>query len=800
MNSIDFDIYKSIQQEKKLTEIYVSSTSFIWTFAIADYTADCTEAIPFTPFDRVICGLLSIDNILSFEEIATILGFNVIDNPANNQYKDIAEHEILTEALTSLSYYGMIEKGDSLFSRCRLTEIGKEYAVQGKKFITTENKEFQLYFDLTTNSHEKAKDVFQDIKANKLYSADTNIDFENESFLKSFAEFQIPDIYSVAKSNSFANTQLENVSCFSVELQAGIIYDFQLNTFRIKIYSNQTKNDYFTDNANAIEELKATIIQSFFGLLQPANSTKSEVQQQFEEKTCEIQSDADYLLYQNKPQEAIEKINHYYKETDIIEIPNFWQNIDIFIDNNLTELFFNIPELTEMQYNAVQRFAKARPESSIFLAFQTTKIDIEKIVQNIYLNENSQFNKFGCFSSNMFIFDIQYLIPFERRTFTTNVFTKKETDNNTKVEQWKKIFAKKYIPILLQEFQSFLQSDFETSLHNIEAVQNADKEVLYFKYWLSDFGLDKYYDVLKKQQDKLAENLKQQHEGLLLEKINALLSDTDIDNIEKLDQINEIKADVKAIENECISEYKEVLEKIEKFKTELFEKELYIKDQLLAKHYIIDTNVFVDCPEILSKIDIKHNVVLSARVIDELDKLKRKLKGTEKENTDKALKLINQKLGKKKSNLRTARADLRLLSVDFNDKSPDNLILCVALMYKDKNPFLLTSDNGLQAKAKICDIPTISLREFLYGKVKLPINTQTGVMIDRQILIDAYNSAIKKKKSVTFSEFNSALNNAIKGFSYKQYGFPKFKDFCNSLSEIFEIQIDDKGADCLTLK
>lgn len=73
-------------------------------------------------------------------------------------------------------------------------------------------------------------------------------------------------------------------------------------------------------------------------------------------------------------------------------------------------------------------------------------------------------------------------------------------------------------------------------------------------------------------------------------------------------------------------------------------------------------------------------------------------------------------------------------------------------------------------------------------------------MIDTQILIDAYNIAIKKKKSVSFSEFNLALNNAIKGFSYKQYGFSKFKDFCSSLSEIFEIQLDEKGVECLILK
>ena len=167
MNNIDFDIYKSIQREKKLTEIYVGSISFPWTFAIANYTADCTEAIPFTPFDRVICGLLSIDEVLSFQEIASILGFNVIDNPTDNQYKDIAENEILVEALTSLSDYGMIEKGDNFFSRCRLTDIGREYAAKVKKFKTTENKSFSLYFDIETNEHSKAKGVFQDIKSTK---------------------------------------------------------------------------------------------------------------------------------------------------------------------------------------------------------------------------------------------------------------------------------------------------------------------------------------------------------------------------------------------------------------------------------------------------------------------------------------------------------------------------------------------------------------------------------------------------------------------------------------------------------
>jgi rRNA-processing protein FCF1 len=746
MNNIDFDIYKSIQQEKKLTEIYVGSTSFLWTFAIADYTADCTEAIPFTPFDRVICGLLSIDEVLSFQEIASILGFNVIDNPADNQYKDIAENEILIESLNSLSDYGMIEKGDNFFSRCRLTDIGREYTAGGKKFRTTENKEFLLYFDLTTNNHDKAKDIFQDLKAQKVSDVDSNIDFENEQFLKSFAEIQIPEIYSSAHGNSFANTFVQGISFFHIELFVGVLFDFQINTYRFKIFNKQTKTEYFTEYANANEELKAQILQNYFASLQPANQQKSELQNQFEEKTCEVQSDADYLLFQNKPQEAVEKINQYYKETDIAEIPNFWRNPEIWVDNEIGEVFLYFSELHEVQLNAITKLTTKLPKIIIYLAFNAANCDVSKLPTNVYWCDNMQIKQFGCFSKDWFIYDFAFLVPFEGNSYSINLITKNIQDYNNNVNSWKKHFASKYIPVLLQEFQSFLQPNFEASLQNIETVQNADNEVLYFENWFSDFGFDTHYSVLKQRKNELLERLKQQHKGLLSERIDVLQSEIDIERIEKLDQINEINTKIKAIENECTPEYAEVLEKIEKLKSKLAEKELYIKDQLLTKHYIIDTNVFVDCPEILSKIDKKHNIVLSARVIDELDNLKRKLKGTEKENVDKALKLINQKLGKKKGNIRTARADLRLLPVDFNDKSPDNLILCVALMYKDKNPFLLTSDNGLQAKAKICEISVCSLREFVDMETVREVRKKVIPIIVKQDDKQVSHGKLKLKK------------------------------------------------------
>ena len=140
-------------------------------------------------------------------------------------------------------------------------------------------------------------------------------------------------------------------------------------------------------------------------------------------------------------------------------------------------------------------------------------------------------------------------------------------------------------------------------------------------------------------------------------------------------------------------------------------KQKAVKSTTKKNIYIIDTNVFVNYPDIISKIDEQFMVVLSAKVIDELDRLKIKLSSDEKRNVESALRNINKALDKR--NVRMELSDLSLLPSDFDKKSPDNNILTVALKFKGENPILLTSDNGLQVKAKGLNMKTISLKEFL---------------------------------------------------------------------------------------
>ena len=129
--------------------------------------------------------------------------------------------------------------------------------------------------------------------------------------------------------------------------------------------------------------------------------------------------------------------------------------------------------------------------------------------------------------------------------------------------------------------------------------------------------------------------------------------------------------------------------------------------------YIIDTNVFVNCPNIISKIDKQYQVSLSAKVVDELDKLKVTLNLDGKKNVQDAIRNIN--LCYETRDLTMEIADVSLLPADFNPKSPDNQILSVALKLKNNktNPIILTSDNGLQLKSKGLGITTISLKDFL---------------------------------------------------------------------------------------
>lgn len=126
--------------------------------------------------------------------------------------------------------------------------------------------------------------------------------------------------------------------------------------------------------------------------------------------------------------------------------------------------------------------------------------------------------------------------------------------------------------------------------------------------------------------------------------------------------------------------------------------------------YIIDTNVFVNCPDIINKIGKKYKIIIPSTVLEELDKLKIK-DGIEKIALSKAAKNISLAFTQQYSCMEDA--NVALLPNGFDRKNPDCKILSVALKHSEENPILLTSDNMLAARAKGLGITTLTLKEFL---------------------------------------------------------------------------------------
>ena len=126
--------------------------------------------------------------------------------------------------------------------------------------------------------------------------------------------------------------------------------------------------------------------------------------------------------------------------------------------------------------------------------------------------------------------------------------------------------------------------------------------------------------------------------------------------------------------------------------------------------YIIDTNVFVNCPDIISKIGKKYKIIIPSTVLEELDKLKIK-EGIDKITLSKAAKNISMAFTQQFSCMEDA--NVSLLPNGFDRKNPDCKILSVALKHSEENPILLTSDTMLAARATGLGITTITLKDFL---------------------------------------------------------------------------------------
>ena len=283
IDQTNISVYKSLYQHKALTEKIIGTTDYSFQYAVASYKAVCTEGVDFTMFDKVICGILQIDEVSGFEEIANILGLNVVHRPEEGKYIDFGEKEILEYAIKSLIEFNMVETDDIYYSRCRLTEIGKDYAKQGKKFLPATPKEFKIYYDLTDQKHQEAKKRFGKLTGVR-QSGSLDFEVSDEAFVKEVAKVQTPEIYNPNLLRNFTSLDLRAIDVFAITFKVVGLVSIKDNSVRFLAFDdkhnlNQSISDIIEGNIAIRNELLEKLLTQH----EPVKAkSKSDFQKQHE--------------------------------------------------------------------------------------------------------------------------------------------------------------------------------------------------------------------------------------------------------------------------------------------------------------------------------------------------------------------------------------------------------------------------------------------------------------------------------------------------------------------------------------
>jgi hypothetical protein len=365
-------IYETVYQQMALTEQILGIVSHSFPFAKAIYKAVCTEAIDFSMFDKVICGILQIDDVLSFEEIAEILGLNVVNRPEEGRYIDYGEKEILEFAINSLIEFNMIETGDIYHSRCRLTEIGKEYAAKGKKFLPATEKEFEIYFDLTDQNHIKAKKRFGKIETIPSQQHSLDLDIETEQLVKEVAKTQVPEIYNPEQLRNFTNLELRSSTIYSPEFSIVALVSFVDNSVRFLAFDDRQEIHHpITEMINADDNVGSEILEK--SDLETCDvKEKSDIQKSHEAKAAKVQNEIQELLSGKHLKEAFEKSKVFYIESEMIDEAYLELNLEDVFDKDSREFWMILSEMNEYAFSKIKAIIskKIEPKNNLIVITQ----------------------------------------------------------------------------------------------------------------------------------------------------------------------------------------------------------------------------------------------------------------------------------------------------------------------------------------------------------------------------------------------------------------------------------------------
>ena len=831
--------YNIIAKDKKVSDLFLGILDINWKFAKIGYNAICTEALPLTFLEKMVCGIVDLDGKVYLNDLAQIMGFNIEDDVQNLKFQDKGETEILMETLRTLKQFGVISTPDDSYTYVELTDIGKEYYAKGRKFKQAESKGFTMYFDLTAGEHAKAKDLFGKISVDGSNDSTENVEvpYADEGFVKKYAEAQIPLYYSEKTGNSFTDMSVTSSEFLFKKVVVGVIYEAISETYRFEIIDNGGIDSDYIMNHVMLEENYKHYLELFLATQPMTSESKSDSQIKFEEDITKVQADAEYALFSEKPEQALMLVSDYASSPEYMEKQNLFNFIQLKKkENGIKDVFISLPTLSEDAESEISALAKDGQTRIMLSCGDLEDFDTRFGDNVLVLNGDSESDVVLMLDETTYRCE-NLVFSIETTSFNVEFLRKQKEDSADTMENIRQLYATRFIPDALDKYETLLQDeDVEDIVERINVLNDADGLVKFAESYVESTGNGERLTELRNKRDEQILALVQKYSTNMLEELDNLRANTVLDEIVSLDAMEKAQAAFSELKGKMIPEQSRdnkngwgcsgvvlaLNDSIISFESQLNNREVYLRQELLPKSYIVDTNVFVYFPDIMDYLGKDDKTIVSLKVLDELDKLKGTLDGKSKRNVKKAIKEINHKIRMQSKTFRMESADTRLLPEDFDKTNPDNMILSVALKYRDRNPFLVTNDINFQNRAASMGIPFKGLVDLLpedlyqtidftpsekkkdveLPKAKASATPKKSASMPKplsKVIRKAYRACSDKADEVLVAQLVSEIKVIKPDFKPNNFGFSKFKELCEAYpSEIALYENSDKAL-CLRL-
>lgn len=500
-------IYQQIYLLKALTEQVVGLVPHSFPFIKAHYEATFTNAVDFTLFDKVICNLLQVEEILSFEKMAYILGLNVENKPEEKRYVDYAEKEILEHSLESLVAFNMINTGDAHHSRCQLTATGKEYVAKGKKILPSEHKPFELFFDVIDGNHLAAKQRFGTAEfIPQLTSLGLEEELlKEESFLKSVAKVQIPKLYAPEELRDFINPELLEQEKGLASFKVAILVTPSNGSINFLAFdSHQQYNVAITKLINSQPTIQDQLLETLLLTVPTTNKALfSHSKQQL--SSISIQVEIEELLAQNKLKQAFQKSKAFYWSLENLDPAFLELYMEQVFDENSKEFWMILPSISPFILEKIKLMVKQlQPANQLIIVVQEELEEELQTQLESYFTHPSVFFLTMAIQESPFLFlskngaekwalatqeiPIQLKAPSKKIKLAPIALVKANSWTTAQTNLYKtckKALALDYITktqlFIQQQYHTLLQEESQLSKHQLQQIQQQVNKLSLFK-------------------------------------------------------------------------------------------------------------------------------------------------------------------------------------------------------------------------------------------------------------------------------------------------------------------------------